>query len=235
MSRCSGKPSNLIRIMPAKGRKMNSVSHGGFVDGASAAGAAAPRSLNWRIVDIVVASVLGVACGFVFLVWNTVGYAWFEAMDALTPGLGGIATGIWLIGGVIGGLIIRKPGAALYVELLAAIVSAVLGSQWGPSTVYSGIAQGIGVEIVLAIFLYRRFGLVIAMLGGMAAGWGAFVLELFTSGNLGKTLQFNLIYLVTLSISGAILAGAVGYVVVNALAKTGALDRFAVGREQHSA
>ncbi|TRX35939.1 ECF transporter S component [Corynebacterium guaraldiae] len=214
---------------------MNSVSHGGFVDGASAAGAAAPRSLNWRIVDIVVASVLGVACGFVFLVWNTVGYAWFEAMDALTPGLGGIATGIWLIGGVIGGLIIRKPGAALYVELLAAIVSAVLGSQWGPSTVYSGIAQGIGVEIVLAIFLYRRFGLVIAMLGGMAAGWGAFVLELFTSGNLGKTLQFNLIYLVTLSISGAILAGAVGYFVVNALAKTGALDRFAVGREQHSA
>lgn len=214
---------------------MNSVSHGGFVDGASAAGAAAPRSLNWRIVDIVVASVLGVACGFVFLVWNTVGYAWFEAMDALTPGLGGIATGIWLIGGVIGGLIIRKPGAALYVELLAAIVSAVLGSQWGPSTVYSGIAQGIGMEIVLAIFLYRRFGLIIAMLGGMAAGWGAFVLELFTSGNLGKTLQFNLIYLVTLSISGAILAGAVGYVVVNALAKTGALDRFAVGREQHSA
>ncbi len=210
---------------------MNSVSHNASMPG----GAAAPRSLNWRIVDIVVASVLGVACGIVFLAWNTVGYAWFQAMDALTPGLGGIATGIWLLGGVVGGLIIRKPGAALYVELLAAIVSAVLGSQWGISTLYSGIAQGIGVEIVLAIFLYRRFSLGIAMLGGMAAGWGAFVLELFTSGNLGKTLQFNIIYLVTLSISGAILAGAVGYIVVNALAKTGALDRFAVGREQHKA
>lgn len=214
---------------------MNSVSHGGFVNSGASANGVAPRSLNWRVVDIVVASVLGVACGVVFLAWNTVGYAWFEAMDALTPGLGGIATGIWLIGGVVGGLIIRKPGAALYVELLAAIVSAVLGSQWGPSTVYSGIAQGIGVEIVLAIFLYRRFGLGIAMLGGMAAGWGAFVLELFTSGNLGKTLQFNIIYLVTLSVSGAILAGAVGYIVVNALAKTGALDRFAVGREQNNA
>ncbi len=214
---------------------MNSVSHGASANGGATANGAAPRNLNWRIVDIVVASVLGVACGFVFLAWNTVGYAWFEAMNSLTPGLGGIATGIWLIGGVIGGLVIRKPGAALYVELLAAIVSAVLGSQWGPSTVYSGIAQGIGVEIVLAIFLYRRFGLSIAMLGGMAAGWGAFVLELFTSGNLGKTLQFNIIYLVTLSISGAVLAGAVGYFVVQALAKTGALDRFAVGREQHRA
>lgn len=209
---------------------MNSVS----TSSAGVSGAA-PRSLNWRVVDIVVASVLGVACGFVFLVWNTVGYAWFQAMDALTPGLGGIATGIWLIGGVIGGLVIRKPGAALYVELIAAIVSTLLGSQWSISTVYSGIAQGIGVEIVLAIFLYRRFSLGVAMLGGMAAGWGAFVLELFTSGNLGKTLQFNIIYFVTLSISGAILAGAVGFFVVKALAKTGALDRFAVGREQHSA
>ena len=197
---------------------MNSVSTTG------AAGATPQRSLNWRIVDIVVASVLGVACGLVFFVWNTVGYAWFQAMDALTPGLGGIATGIWLIGGVIGGLVIRKPGAALYVELIAAVVSTLLGSQWSISTVYSGIAQGIGVEIVLAIFLYRRFGLGVAMLGGMAAGWGAFVLELFTSGNLGKTLQFNIIYFITLSISGAILAGAVGFFVVKALAKTGALD-----------
>lgn len=207
---------------------MNSVSTTG------AAGATPQRSLNWRIVDIVVASVLGVACGLVFFVWNTVGYAWFQAMDALTPGLGGIATGIWLIGGVIGGLVIRKPGAALYVELIAAIVSTLLGSQWSISTVYSGLAQGIGVEIILAIFLYRRFGLGVAMLGGMAAGWGAFVLELFTSGNLGKTLQFNIIYFFTLSISGAILAGAVGFFVVKALAKTGALDRFAVGREQHT-
>ena len=80
--------------------------------------AAPKRSLNWRVVDIVVASVLGVACGVLFLVWNAVGYAWFEAMDAVTPGLGGIATGIWLIGGVLGGLIIRKPGAAIYVCLL---------------------------------------------------------------------------------------------------------------------
>ena len=89
------------------------------------ASAAPKRSLNWRVVDIVVASVLGVACGFVFLGWNAVGYAWFQAMDAITPGLGGIATGIWLIGGVLGGLIIRKPGAAVYVEVLAATVSAV--------------------------------------------------------------------------------------------------------------
>lgn len=201
----------------------------------SARASAAPkRSLNWRVVDIVVASVLGVACGFVFLGWNAVGYAWFQAMDAITPGLGGIATGIWLIGGVLGGLIIRKPGAAVYVEVLAATVSAVLGSQWGIETLYSGLAQGLGVEIILAIFLYRKFGFGVSMLSGMAAGWGAFILELFLSGNLARSFEFQMIYLVTLTISGAILAGALGYFVVKALAKTGALDRFAAGREQRA-
>lgn len=193
---------------------------------------AAKRSLNWRVVDIVVASVLGVACGFVFLGWNAVGYAWFEVMDAVTPGLGGFAAGIWLLGGVLGGLIIRKPGAAIYVELLAATVSAVLGSQWGIGTLYSGLAQGLGVEIVLAVFLYRKFGLGVSALAGVGAGWGAFVLELFTSGNLARSFEFKVIYFTTLSVSGAILAGVLGFFVVKALAKTGALDRFAVGREQ---
>lgn len=91
---------------------------------------------GWRVIDIIVASILAVACGFIFLIWNFVGGAWFEAMDALTPGLGGLVTGVWLIGGVIGALVIRKPGAALYVETLAACLSAALGSQWGlrPST-----------------------------------------------------------------------------------------------------
>lgn len=190
------------------------------------------RSLNWRVVDIIVASILAVACGLVFVFWNSVGYAWFMAMDAFTPGLGGLATGIWLTGGVIGALVIRKPGAALYVETLAATVSAVFGSQWGPETLYSGLAQGLGVEIVFAIFLYRRFNLTVAMLSGIGAAIGAFVLELFTSANIAKSLEFNLIYLGSLIVSGALLAGALSYFAVKALAKTGALDRFAVGREQ---
>ena len=190
-----------------------------------------PNRLHWRVVDIVVASILGVACGLIFLLWNTVGYAWFMAMDSLTPGLGGLATGIWLLGGVIGGLVIRKPGAAIFVEVLAASVSAALGSQWGIETLYSGLAQGLGGEIVLAIFAYRNFKLPVAALSGIGAGIGAFILELFTSANLAKSLEFNLIYLSCLMVSGAILAGVLGYYLVRALARTGALDRFAVGRE----
>ncbi|MFB9309524.1 energy-coupling factor transport system substrate-specific component [Agromyces hippuratus] len=190
-----------------------------------------PRDLRWRVVDIVVASVIGVATGLLFLFWNNVGYAWFSAADALTPGLGGIAVGIWLIGGVLGGLIIRKPGAALFVELLAAIVSALVGNQWGIETIYSGVMQGLGAELVFAVFAYRRFGLLPAMLAGAAAGAAAWTLELFTSGNLAKSAEFLGLYFTTVVISGAVLAGLLGWLIVRGLAATGALNRFAAGQD----
>ena len=126
-------------------------------------------SLRWRVIDIVTAAILGVACGLIFVVWNQVGGAAYEILKAIAPGLGGLATGIWLLGGMLGGYIIRKPGAALFVELLASIVSTALGSQWAIETIYSGLAQGLGAEIVFAIVAYRRFNVWVASAAGALA------------------------------------------------------------------
>lgn len=186
---------------------------------------------QWRVIDIVIASILGIAVGLIFWVWNGIGGAWYAAANAVTPGLGGIAAGVWLLGGVLGGLVIRKPFAALYVEVLAASVSAGFGNQWGIETVYSGIAQGLGAELIFFLFAYRRFGLPIAVLSGAGAGVGAFVLEFFLSANYAKSAMFNVTYLSMLIISGAVLAGVLGYCLVKALAATGVLDRFGAGRE----
>ncbi|WP_251050586.1 MULTISPECIES: ECF transporter S component [unclassified Microbacterium] len=209
---------------PSAKDRVSATTHRGLSD---------PQLWRWRVVDIVVAAVLGVAIGLVFWGWNTIGYAWFGAADALTPGLGGIAVGIWLLGGVVGGLVIRKPGAALVVELVAAIVSMLIGNVWGISTVLSGLVQGLGAELIFALFLYRRFGIVVAALAGMGAAAAAWIFELFygSSPNILKSFEFNTIYLVCVVISGAILAGLVGWLLVRALAVTGALSRFAVGRE----
>jgi len=92
-------------------------------------------SLRWRVIDIVTAAVLGVACGLIFVVWNQVGGASYEFLKTIGPGVGGLVTGVWLLGGTLGGYVIRKPGAAFFVELMAATVSMALGSQWAVETI----------------------------------------------------------------------------------------------------
>lgn len=193
----------------------------------------ATYSRSWRVVDIVTAAVLGVTCGVIFVIWNQVGYAGFTALDVVTPGLGGLAAGIWYLGGPLGMMIIRKPGAAIFVEVAAAVVSMAIGSQWGVSTVLSGLVQGLGAELVFLIFAYRKYNLGVAVLSGVGAGLGAFVFEMFygATPNIAKSLTFNAIYGVSTAISGAVLAGLLAWALTRALAQTGVLDRFASGRE----
>ena len=187
-------------------------------------------SLRWRVIDIVTAAVLGVACGLIFVAWNPVGGAAFDVFGKFLPGLSGLVTGVWLLGGTLGGYVIRKPGAALFVELLAATVSMGLGSQWAIATLYSGLAQGLGAEIVFALVAYRRFTVWVAAAAGALSFACEWVLELFTEGNLGKGVAYNVVYLVSGVASGIVLAGVLAWALTNALAKTGALDRFASGR-----
>lgn len=193
---------------------------------------AARANFSWRNIDIIIAAVIGVAVGLIFVIWNIIGGAGYEAVNALTPGLGGLVAGMWFLGGPLGAYIIRKPGAAIFVEVTAATVSALIGNQWGISTLYSGLAQGLGAELVFLILAYKSYNLATVVISGLMAGVGAWTFELFT-GNLAKTFEFNVIYLISTALSGAVLAGLLAYFLAKALAATGALDRFAIGRERH--
>lgn len=193
---------------------------------------AARANFSWRNIDIIIAAVIGVAVGLIFVIWNIIGGAGYEAVNALTPGLGGLVAGMWFLGGPLGAYIIRKPGAAIFVEVIAATVSALIGNQWGISTLYSGLAQGVGAELVFLILAYKSYNLATVVISGLMAGVGAWTFELFT-GNLAKTFEFNVIYLISTALSGAVLAGVLTYFLAKALAATGALDRFAIGRERH--
>ena len=199
---------------------------------ASAPTAPAPAGsrLQWRIVDIVVASVIGVASGLIFLFWN-IGYLGPSALlSSLLPGLQGLLDGPWLFAGVLGALIIRKPGAAIYTEVLAAVVSALIGNQWGGFlTLEAGLIQGLGAELVFLAFRYRVWTLPVAILAGIGAALAGGInnLVLWYSG---ADVAFTVVYLVSTAISGALIAGALPWVLARGLARTGALDRFASGR-----
>ncbi|GGA76454.1 ABC transporter permease [Pseudoclavibacter endophyticus] len=200
--------------------------------GAGTAHAAAPRR-RWRTVDIVVAAVLAVACGLLFWLWGQLYRGVGAPVEAILPGFQGILGGPWFIGGVLAGLIIRKPGAAFFVEVVAASVSALVGTEWGALTLVSGIVQGLGAELAFAAFRYRRFTLPVAMLAGAGAGVAAAITDNIV-WYVGAGPAFMAIYSVSVITSGALLAGIVSWLLFRAIAATGALRRFASGREGRS-
>ncbi|MGI9824089.1 ECF transporter S component [Agromyces sp. Marseille-Q5079] len=188
-------------------------------------------NLRWRVVDIVVASVVGVAVGVVFWAWGVVWGPISAPIEALLPGLQAAPAALWVVAGVLGGLIIRKPGAALYTELVAAIVSALIGSQWGGLlTIEAGLVQGIGAELVFAIFLYRYWRFPVALLAGAAAGLAMAINDLVLY-YAGAASLFATIYAASAVVGGAAIAGGLSWLAVRGLARAGALDRFAAGRE----
>lgn len=146
------------------------------------------------------------------------------------PGLQALLYGIWLIPGVLVALVIRKPGAALFGEVLAATVSALVLSQWGLLTIESGLVQGLGAELVFLLFLYRRWNLPVAMLAGAVSG-AAMAINDMVLYYPGADTLFVVAYSVAGVISGAVVAGLLSWLIVRGLARTGVLSRFAAGRE----
>ena len=189
------------------------------------------RRLRWRVVDIVVASVIGVAVGVVFwaggVVWGPIS----APIEAVLPGLQAAPAAVWLIAGVLGAFVIRKPGAAIYTEIVAATVSALIGSQWGGLlTIEAGLVQGLGAELVFALFLYRNWRLPVALLAGAGAGLAMAINDLVL-WYAGAAPTFAIIYTVSAVVGGAVIAGGLSWLAVRGLARAGALDRFAAGRE----
>ncbi|HYN96493.1 MAG TPA: ECF transporter S component [Pilimelia sp.] len=187
------------------------------------------RSSNgWRTVDVVVASVLAVAFGVVFWAW---GLLWNGPADAIPMPGRAVLYGVWLVPAVVGGLVIRKPGAALYTEALAALVSVALGSAWGWTVVLQGPLEGAAAELVFALAAYRSFRLPVAALAGTAAGLAAALYDVFVWYPGTAWGSFRLPFIAITAVSSLVVAGVGGWALTRALARTGVLARFPAGRE----
>jgi energy-coupling factor transport system substrate-specific component len=185
----------------------------------------------WRTIDLMTASLIGVTFGIVYWGWSTAYTAITTpgVTSALGPAIG-LLGGPWLIAGVVGGLVVRRPGAALFAELLAAAVEALVGNEWGWATLISGSLQGVGVEIGLLLFFYRRFGWPVAAICGALAAAAEMAYE-WHAYWVGLSFAWKMGYLGCFMLSGAVVAGLGGWALTRALAASGAIDALPAGRE----
>ena len=185
---------------------------------------------RWRTVDIVTTAVLGVAFGVVFILWNLLNSSVGTAFSFFPP-VQGLMNGVYLMPGVVAGLLVRKPGAAVFASTLAAAVS-LIGSPYGAVIIVYGVVQGLGGELGFALTRYRSFGRATAVLAGVTAGLSTSVLDISYYYSSLDFWAWQLPYAVVTVLSSVLIAGLLGLALVRALARTGALSSFASGRSR---
>ena len=186
----------------------------------------ASESSRWRTVDIIVVAMLAVAFGVVFYIWNN--YVWVWASGAGNQAAS-LVTGAWLLPAVVCPLVVRKPGAALFGEVVAAFVAMLLGNAWGMDSLLSGVLQGAGAELVFAFTLYRRWGPITAVLASVGAGIGEAIHDTSIS-----YAAYDIPYRAAIAgveiVSAILIAGIGAWLLVRSLRQTGALQAFPSGR-----
>ena len=141
----------------------------------------------------------------------------------------GILNGFWFIASGLVPYIIRRPGAALIAELVAAMIEQALGSQFGLQNLVWGLSQGIGAEVAYAIFAWRNYSLPVMLLSGGLSGIGASI-TWYLQGGSAYTHSIILLYFVFSFVSGAVIGGWIPKLIGDALNRAGIVRNFELGR-----
>jgi len=173
---------------------------------------------------------LGVVFGFLY--W-ALDQAWNALSVVMGPG-GDLAQhvllGGWLLVAPISVAIIRRPFVGIVAEVIASVVEVVfLGSPVGPLLFVSALIQGAGSELPFMLTRYRRFSWGVFALSGLLGAGFVFFFSAFRSGWYGQDIF--VLRLAMQALSGVVLGGLLAKAIVDALARTGVLDEFAIIRD----
>ena len=160
---------------------------------------------------------------------------WVVAQAALGPLALDILFGFWCAGSVTAAYIIRKPGAALAAELIAAFAEVLAGNPSGLLLMLTGLVQGLGAELPFALTGWRNYRLPVLLASGASAALFSFVYTWirFSYGTLSPSLL--LIMFVLRLASGALLAGWLGRRIAEALYPTGVLQGLGIDAAKRQA
>jgi energy-coupling factor transport system substrate-specific component len=176
---------------------------------------------RWRTRDILVTAVLGVAFGVVFWFWNNLAWSFLTPLGPFQN----LFYAVWLMPAVLAPLIVRKPGAALFAELLAAGVSVIAGSPWSLDVLLSGFVQGAAAELVFAFTLYRAWGLPVLAIAALASAAAAWIHD-WVIYYPTVAVETQLLVGAAMGVSAVVIVGFGSLVLARALRRAGVLEGF---------
>ena len=179
---------------------------------------------TWRTRDILVVAVIGVVFGVVFSLWNGV-WLVVAPLTAAVPLHAFLLYGVWLVPAVLAPLIVRKPGAAVFAEMVAAGVSVLAGSPWGPDVLLSGFVQGAAAELVFAMTLYRSWSLPVLALATIASTAAAWVHD-WAIYYVDADITLQVLRAVVMAVSALVIVTGGSVLLERSLRRAGVLEGF---------
>ncbi len=196
----------------------------------SASPLSARPSLRYRTVDLLVVVLIGVVAGVAFASYAAL-ILMLKPLTLAFPPSEGLFAGFWALPGALSMLIVRKPGAALGAMWIGATIEAMLGSHFGLIVLFSGSVVASGFEIAFLLHRYRRPTWATVALGAflsMCFEWVWEIIYYFPQWSW----SYKFVLLALFWVSGAVLLAVPAKRLSEALARTGALNAFALGKER---
>ena len=127
--------------------------------------------------------------------------------------------------------LIRKPGIALFASIVAAFVESII-TQWGMSAVIYGVIQGLGAELVFAVFAYKNWSLTTLSLAAAVSAFFSYTYDYLTNEYANLATSLNLLQVTSFMISAVVLGAFLSRYLANRLLKTGLLDNFLIAKNR---
>ncbi len=167
--------------------------------------------------NIVIIAIIAAIAGVV----NTgVGNVWYLLNTSLGPLGGALLQGAFMWAYVLAAFLVRKPGAALLVGVIESSVEILLGNAAGIGTLGWGISQGIGIEAVILICGYRKYGVLTALLAGAAASQFGTLWSSILYGWDPSTAKAVWLAIPVNLVSGLVISGLLGFYLYKAIVRT---------------
>jgi energy-coupling factor transport system substrate-specific component len=185
---------------------------------------------SWKLKDVLLIAICAALFGVIYLGCT---YAGGILYGALTPlGMGSLGYepfyGIYFMAGAFGVYVMRKPGTGVVAELLAAVLECLLGNYFGPIIILSGLVQGAGFELPIALRRYKKFDRATMIGAAVICSVVTLLYNLVISGYSKIAVPVLALMLAVRIVSAVFFCGILTPLLADRLAKAGVLKGYAV-------
>jgi energy-coupling factor transport system substrate-specific component len=188
---------------------------------------ASDKILNIR--DIVLVAVIGIAFGVLAALYATLDMMMISFLGPLGSS---ITYGFFYVSALLAGYIVQKPLAALLSGIINGFGQALAGNPWGIITLIYGLLQGGGTELGFLVFGYNRWDLVPMLVGGGFSAVFTYIYEYVQYGYAEFSIWYRIATLIVRVLSGMVLGALLSWGIGKAVARTGVLSGFKLGKAE---